>query len=51
MMTVINFLTTHKTEVFAVLFAISEALSLIPQVQSNSIFQLIFNWVKKLAGK
>lgn len=33
------------------LFAISEALALIPQFKSNSIFQLIQNTLKKLLGK
>lgn len=33
------------------LFAISEALALIPQLKSNSIFQLIQNALKKLLGK
>ena len=36
--------------VFGVLFGIGEALSLIPRVKSNGIFQLIFNSLKKLAG-
>lgn len=33
------------------LFAISEALALIPQLKSNSIFQFIQNALKKLLGK
>ncbi|MEW6006161.1 MAG: hypothetical protein AB1695_12690 [Stygiobacter sp.] len=33
------------------LLAVSEALSLIPAVKSNGIFQLIVNLLKKLAGK
>ena len=37
--------------VFGVLFALSEALALIPALNSNSIFQLVFNVLKKLAGK
>jgi hypothetical protein len=37
--------------VLLVLFGISEALSLIPSVQSNGIFQLIFNILKKLTTK
>jgi hypothetical protein len=36
---------------FGVLFAISEGLALIPAVQSNSVFQMIFSILKKLAGK
>ena len=37
--------------VFGVCFGISEALSLIPAVQSNGVFQLVFGVLKKLAGK
>ena len=33
------------------LFAISEVLALIPSVKSNSVFQLIFNTLKKILGK
>lgn len=51
MMTVINFLTTHKTEIFAVLFAMSEAIGIIPQVKESSVFQVIYNLLKKAVGK
>lgn len=37
--------------VISALFAVSEALSLIPAVKSNGVFQLIFNVIKKVAGK
>ncbi|MBA7472735.1 hypothetical protein ES707_08067 [subsurface metagenome] len=33
------------------LFAISEALSLIPALRANGIFQVIWNVLKVLAGK
>lgn len=36
---------------FGVLFGISEALSLIPAIKSNGVFQFIFNTLKSLAGK
>lgn len=32
-------------------WAVSEALSLIPQVKSNGIFQLIANIARRVAGK
>ena len=35
----------------ALLAAISEALSLIPQVKSNGVFQLIHNLLKSLVGR
>ena len=33
------------------LFGLSEALAMIPQIQSNSVFQAIFGLLKKAAGK
>ena len=33
------------------LLAVSEALSLIPAVKANGIFQLVVNIIKSLAGK
>lgn len=33
------------------LFAVSEALSLIPAVKANGVFQLVFGILKKLLGK
>jgi hypothetical protein len=37
--------------IFASLFAVSEALAAIPQVQSNSVFQAVSGILKKLAKK
>lgn len=37
--------------VFGLLFSISEFLALVPVIKSNSIFQLVFNWIKGMAGK
>lgn len=39
------------TLILAVLLGVSEALALIPQVQANSVFQLVLSVLKKLAGK
>lgn len=39
------------TLIFGVAFGISEALAAIPQIKSNSIFQLVGNILKVLAGK
>jgi hypothetical protein len=33
------------------LFAISEILAQIPAIAANSVFQLIFGWLKGQAGK
>ena len=41
----------HTIIVVMALLAISEALSLIPQVKSNGIFQVIYNLLKSLAGR
>ena len=37
--------------ILAALLAVSEALSLIPQVKSNGVFQIVHNLLKSLAGK
>lgn len=39
------------TVILGVALALSEALALIPGVQSNSIFQLIVNGLKALVGE
>lgn len=36
--------------IFGVLFGISEALSMIPALKSNGIFQMVLNILKTLAG-
>lgn len=36
--------------IFGVLWGVSEALALIPWVKSNSIFTLIYNLLKSVAG-
>lgn len=51
MMAVIEFFKAHSTEIFAVLFAMSEAIGIIPQVKESSVFQVIYNLLKKAAGK
>ena len=43
-----QFIIDHKLELIAFCLALSEALALIPSIQSNSIFQLIVNGLKKL---
>jgi len=43
--------TMNMAILFGVLFGISEALALIPQVKSNSVFQLIQQILAMLAGK
>jgi len=37
--------------VLAALLAVSEALSLIPQVKANGVFQLVVNLIRKVLGK
>jgi hypothetical protein len=41
----------HKTEILAVLLAVSELLAAIPAVKANSLFQLAVGLIKKIAGK
>lgn len=43
--------TTVIISVLGALLAISEVLAYIPGVKSNSVFQLVVNVVKKIAGK
>lgn len=37
--------------IIAALLAVSEALSLIPQVKANGVFQMLWNVLKIIAGK
>jgi len=50
-MAVVQFVVAHKAELLGGLLALSEALAYIPQVKANSVFQLIVNGLKQLAGK
>ena len=43
--------TTTYALVVTCLFALSELLAKIPQVKANSVFELIFGILSKLAGK
>ena len=42
-----QFIIEHKEILLGAALAISEILALIPSVKSNSIFQLLFGWLKK----
>ena len=46
-----EFIIAHKAEILGVLWGLSEALSFIPSVKANGIFQVIFNSIKKAVGK
>jgi len=37
--------------ILAALHAVSEALSMIPALKSNGLFQLVYNIIKFIAGK
>lgn len=41
----------YATVIFSCLFAISEALSVIPAVKANGIFQMIYNILKTITAK
>lgn len=41
-----QFLADNKAAILAALLAVSELLALIPAVKANSIFQLLFGWLK-----
>ena len=42
-----QFLIENKAVILGAALAISEVLALIPSVKSNSIFELVFGWLKK----
>jgi hypothetical protein len=46
-----DFILANKVVILAFAFALSEVLGLIPNIKSNSIFQLVYNGLKKAAGK
>jgi len=53
-LSLISVVVSTKPEIAIVvtaLFAVSEALSLIPKVKSNGVFQLIANIIRKIAKK
>ena len=53
-LSLISVVVSTKPEIAIVvtaLFAVSEALSLIPKVKSNGVFQLIANIIRKVVKK
>lgn len=42
-----QFILENTTLILAALLAVSEVLAQIPSVKANSIFQLLFGWLKK----
>lgn len=48
---VMEFFSNNGAVIFGILLAISEALSLIPAVKSNGIFQMIYNFLKEKVAK
>jgi len=44
-------ITENKIVIIGFLFALSEVLALIPSIKSNSVFTLIYNFIKKVSGK
>ncbi|MFA5158719.1 MAG: hypothetical protein WC451_06075 [Patescibacteria group bacterium] len=42
---------TTVAVIFGALYAVSEALSLIPAIKANGTIQLFFNLIKIIAGK
>jgi hypothetical protein len=41
-----QFIIENKAAILGVALAISELLALIPSIKSNSIFELVFGWLK-----
>lgn len=48
---IIAWLQANSGMIFGVLFGLSETLALIPSIKSNSVFQLIFNFLQSIAPK
>lgn len=48
---VLAFLAANKVALLGFLFALSEFLAVFPNVESNSVFQLVFAFLKKMSGK
>lgn len=44
-------IVSNKVIILGFLLALSEVLALIPSIKANSIFQIIVNGIKKVAGK
>ena len=44
-------LLVNKVVIIGFLFALSEVLALIPSIKANSVFTLVYNALKKVAGK
>ena len=42
---------TSIAVIFGALFALSEALALIPSIKANSVFQFVYNVLRMLVGK
>lgn len=46
-----TFIQEHQVLVLGVLLALSELLDAIPSIQASSIWKLVFNVIKGVAGK
>jgi len=44
-------IVANKVIILGFLLALSEVLALIPSIKANSVFQIIVNGIKKVAGK
>lgn len=45
-MSLVTYFTSHQAVIYGVLFAMSEALAFIPGISANSVFQMVFNFLK-----
>lgn len=48
---ILGFLQLHWAEIGTFLFFLSEALAQIPAIKSNSVFELIYNTIRKFFGQ
>jgi hypothetical protein len=45
-----EFIIANKALIFGLLFALSEVLAAIPSVKANSVFQMVFGFIKQLVN-
>lgn len=51
MQAIIDLIVGNQVAIIMILFLLSEALSFIPQIKANGLFQAVFNGIKWLKEK
>lgn len=45
-MSLVAYFTSHQALIFGVLFGLSEALAAVPAIKANSVFGMMYNFLK-----